>query len=251
MRLYRLALFITLLLPAWGSPFPASAQTGAPAYPTDHLRVAMPENQLFFNALLPHLMAHSGFDYVAQVRPFREAILALSQGKFDLIGPYPQRKVEQYLKRTGVAPGLVQKIPVVIDISPMFAVTMSEQHILHASEAPDFRVGYLKGEATSPMFDRPRPLQVSTLTQLSILLQVGRINAAILPKPLMDKMIAENPQAGFHASTTPVYFEKTYLYTVRDKATILAIEKAFNEFIGTDYYRKIWRDYSHEKSWQE
>lgn len=251
MRLCRLTLCVALLLPVWGMPFPAGAQTGTSALPKDYLRVAMSENHLFFNALLPRLMAGAGFDYVAQLRPFRKAVLALSQGKFDLIGPYPQRKVEQYLERSGVTPGLVQKIPIVIDIVPMFAVSMSTQHILRTSEAPGFRVGYLKGYATNPMFERPRPLQVSSLTQLSILLQVGRINAAILPKPLMDKLVSDNPQAGFHASPTPVYFEKTYLYTIRGKSTVQAIKRAFNTLISTDFYQKIRRNYSYEKSWQE
>lgn len=240
-----------LLLPVWGTSLPTGAQTVAPVRSVDNLRVAIPENHLFFNALLPRLMKGAGFDYVAQVRPFREAMADLSRGHFDLIGPYPERKVDQYLKRSGVPADLIQKIPVVIDISPMFAVTMSDKHILSTSEAPDFRVGYLKGEVTSPMFDRPRPLQVSSLLQLSILLQVGRINAAILSKPMMDKMMAENPQAGFHTSTTPVYFEKTYLYTVRGNMTINAIENAFKEIVSTDFYKEIWRKYSREKSWQE
>jgi len=248
MRLCRFTLCVALLLSVWGVAVPTGAQTGTSTLPTSYLRVAMSENHLFFNALLPHLMAQAGFDYVAQIRPFRQAVLALSQGKIDLIGPYPQRKVEQYLERSGVPPGIVQKIPVTVDIVPMFAVTREDTHLMGMK---DLRVGYLKGHAISPMFQRPRPLQVNSITQLSILLQIGRIDAAILPKPLTDKMIKNYPEAVFHSRPNPIYFEKTYLYTARGKATVLALKQAFEQLIDSDFYRKIRRDYSYERSWQQ
>ncbi len=217
------------------------------------IKVAVAENNLFFNAILSKFMAKADLDYVPFHQPFNRSMWALSKGQVHMMGPYSESMVGEYALASGLSLQRIKKIPIAIDKIPMFGIYIKNINVRKSfTEDTDLIIGVLAQHSLSKQYQTQKLIKAKNLKQLVSLLQVGRVGFIVVPKQLVDRFHREFPDQKLNSTARPLFFESTFLFLSAEYQHLeQPLINALSDLTQTSLYETLWEKFSHEKEWQD